>query len=207
MHNPAPPARSQVYSGYLTVPGPFEMNNYDSLKIHYQLHTSQSDPTKDPLVTWHQGGPGGSSIAVGLYTEMGYFQLSDQGAYVNDYAWNRKASMLYLESPAGSGQRHGYSECIKGGAAVTCEWDDVNQGEAYAHTLAAFKVAFPEFASNDLYLTGESYFGQYGPNIANFILTHTPFNTTLNLKGIAAGNACWGGTATDVTCNGPHEEQ
>ena len=28
-----------------------------------------------------------------------------------------------------------------------------------------------------------------GPNIANFILTNAPFNTTLNLKGIASGNA------------------
>ena len=48
---------------------------------------------------------------------------------------------------------------------------------------------------------------RYGPNIANWILTNSPFNTTLNLKGIAAGNACWGGDATNVQCNGPHEEQ
>ena len=47
-----------VYSGYLTVPGPFELTEYDSLSIHYQFHTSQRSPTKDPLVTWHQGGPG-----------------------------------------------------------------------------------------------------------------------------------------------------
>lgn len=30
---------------------------------------------------------------------------------------------------------------------------------------------------------------QYGPNIAHYILTHAPFNTTLNLKGLAQGNA------------------
>ena len=30
-----------AYSGFLTVPGPFELNPYDSLKIHYQFHTSQ----------------------------------------------------------------------------------------------------------------------------------------------------------------------
>lgn len=70
--------------------------------------------------------------------------------------------MLYLESPAGSGSSHGYSECIKAGSAVACHWDDVSQAEAYSHTLQAFKVAFPEFAANSLYLTGESYFGQYG---------------------------------------------
>ena len=28
-----------VYSGYLTVPGPFELTEYDSLSIHYQFHT------------------------------------------------------------------------------------------------------------------------------------------------------------------------
>ena len=61
----------KVYSGYLTVPGPFELTSYDSLEIHYQFHTSQSNPASDPVVTWHQGGPGGSSIEVGLYTEMG----------------------------------------------------------------------------------------------------------------------------------------
>ena len=38
------------------------------------LPTSQNDPASDPLVTWHQGGPGGSSM-YGAYTEMGYFQV------------------------------------------------------------------------------------------------------------------------------------
>ena len=155
----------KLYSGYIEVPGPFEQNDYDSLSIHYQFHTSQRTPSKDPLVTWHQGGPGGSSIDVGLYTEMGYFQNEAEGHYANEFAWNKVSNMLYLESPAGSGQSSGYSECVKGGKAVACEWDDVSQAEAYAHSLAAFKTAFPEFSSNDLYLTGESYFGQYGPNM------------------------------------------
>ena len=84
----------KVYSGYLHVPGPFEKTDYDSLSIHYQFHTSQNDPAKDPLVTWHQGGPGGSSINVGLYTEMGYFQLDDKGGHANPYAWNKVANML-----------------------------------------------------------------------------------------------------------------
>ena len=117
---------------------------------------------------------------------------------------------LYLESPAGSGSAFlagkGSSACLKNGKQVGCHWDDVSQAEAYAHTLAAFHKAFPEFASHDLYLTGESYFGQYGPNIAYYILNHAPFNTSLNLKGIAAGNACWGGDATHVDCNGLNSE-
>jgi carboxypeptidase C (cathepsin A) len=102
-----------------------------------------------------------------LYTEMGYFQVSDQGETVNPYAWNKVANMLYLESPAGSGQSSGFSACVQGGKDVACKWDDKSQAEAYAHTLGAFKKAFPEFASNELYLTGESYFGQCSPRESN----------------------------------------
>jgi len=157
----------------------------------------------------HQGGPGGSSIDVGLFGEMGVFQIGDKahGEYLNPYAWNKIANMLYLESPAGSGGNDGYSECRKGGKAVTCNWNDKTQAEAYAHTLMAFFKKFPEFANNDFYLTGESYFGQYGPNIAHFILNNAPFNNKINLKGIAAGNACWGGTESCVACNGPSQDR
>ena len=205
------PSHFQVYSGYLQVPGPFEQNDYDALSIHYQFHTSQSNTSeKDPVVTWHQGGPGGSSIAVGLYTEMGYFITDDHGAYVNEYAWNKVANMLYLESPAGSGGDAGFSTCVKSGKPVKCKWDDRSQAEAYGHTLAAFYKKFPEFASNSLYLTGESYFGQYGPNIAAWILNQpnrTVAGVSLPLEGIALGNACWGGTENKVQCNGPNSQQ
>ena len=54
---------------------------------------------------------------------------------------------------------------------------------------------------------GESYAGQYVPNIAHFIVTTEPFKTEINLKGLALGNACWGGDATHVNCNGPNSEQ
>lgn len=195
----------KVYSGFLDVPGP--INGYDALKIHYQFHTSQGDPAKDPVAVWHQGGPGGSSILVGLYGEMGAFTIGEKGNYLNPYAWNKVANMLYLESPAGSGGMDGFSECLKEGKPVPCAWDDKTQGEAYSHTLMAFFEAFPEFAKNPLFLTGESYFGQYGPNIAHFILNNEPFASKLNLKGLALGNACWGGNSTCVACNGPSEDK
>ena len=76
------------------------------------------------------------------------------------YAWNTVANMLYLESPAGSGGKVGFSYCVSGGEAVGCHWNDTSQAEAYAHTLVAFYKAFPEFKSNEFYMTGESYAGQ-----------------------------------------------
>mmetsp|Transcript_47126 Transcript_47126/g.102529 ORF Transcript_47126/g.102529 Transcript_47126/m.102529 type:complete len:500 (-) Transcript_47126:117-1616(-) len=195
----------KLYSGFLKVPGP--VAGYDELSIHYQFHTSQNDPTKDPIATWHQGGPGGSSITIGLYGELGAFIVGEEENYLNPWAWNKFANMLFLESPAGSGGNSGYSTCMKGGKTVDCSWNDVNQGEAYAHTLQAFFKAFPEFKTNDLYMTGESYFGQYGPNIANYIVNTAPFSTELNLKGLALGNACWGGNETLVACNGPSQDK
>ena len=60
------PTSFNVYSGFLKVAGPFKQNDYDSLSIHYQFQASQNDPKNDPIATWHQGGPGGSSIDVGL---------------------------------------------------------------------------------------------------------------------------------------------
>lgn len=194
----------KVYSGYLTVPdygGP-----YATLKIHYQFHESQRSPASDPVVTWHQGGPGGSSI-YGLFGEMGYFNIDSNGTHTNAYAWNRVSNMLYLESPAGSDDPIGFSYCLEksGKSANTCSWNDVTQAAAYAHTLKAFFVAFPEHAKSDLYLTGESYAGQYLPNIASYIVKNP--SVVSNLKGIAVGNGCWGGDDHTVTCNGPNSEQ
>lgn len=133
--------------------------------------------------------------------------MDDQGPHTNPYSWNHVASVLYLESPAGSGGASGFSTCNQGGKPVPCAWNDTSQGEAYAHTLAQFFKEFPEYSKNDLYMTGESYAGQYVPNIAHFILNNEPFKSSINLKGLALGNACWGGNATRVQCNGPNSQQ
>ena len=49
----------EVYSGYLDVPTT-GLQDYDSLRIHYELHTCVGDDC--PVAVWHQGGPGGSAI-------------------------------------------------------------------------------------------------------------------------------------------------
>ena len=67
-------SQTHKHNRYLDVPGPFEQNDYDSLKIHYEFHTSQNDPSKDPVLTWHQGGPGGSSVSVGAWYVLRVFE-------------------------------------------------------------------------------------------------------------------------------------
>ena len=55
------PTLFDVYSGFLNVSG-VDVAGYDGWVIHYQFHTSQKSPSTDPIMIWHTGGPGGSSI-------------------------------------------------------------------------------------------------------------------------------------------------
>ncbi len=202
----------KVYSGFLNVSDPQRASGYDRLVIHYQFDviSEMSAAADAPVAVWHTGGPGGSSI-YGLYGETGYFQVSASGMRTNtQYSWNNVASMLYLESPAGSflspfSTGSGFSYCLVDGQRQdTCSWTDVTQAAAYALTLDEFFAQFPEWSSNDLFLVGESYAGQYIPNIASRILQSHPV-LARRLKGLAIGNGCWGGGADSVMCNGPNE--
>ena len=206
----------QVYSGFLNVSDPTRSSGYDNLIIHYQFDVSSSknSSSTDPVAVWHTGGPGGSSI-YGLYGETGYFQVSSSGTQANTlYSWNQIASMLYLESPAGSflspfSQGSGFSYCMSNGVRQEiCTWNDVTQAAAYALTLDTFFAQFPEWSKNDLFLVGESYAGQYIPNIATWIQSSGNHpDLKRRLKGIAVGNGCWGGDQNTVLCNGPNEEK
>ena len=48
--------------------------------------------------------------------------------------------------------------------------------------------AYPEFKSNDLYLSGESYAGKYVPMLAREVYNEKDASRKLNLKGFAVGD-------------------
>ncbi len=59
--------------------------------------------------------------------------------------------------------------------------------------IQAFMDRFPQFRSNDLYITSESYGGHYMPTLAKQIVDEntaaaTTGNQKLNFKGFAVGN-------------------
>ena len=105
-----------LYSGYVDIP-----NSKKSL--HYMSALSRGNPLTDPLVIWFNGGPGCSSM-LGFSQENGPYALNDDDTIFrsNDYAWNLKANMFWLESPAGVG----FSIC---GDATQCKFDDNNSGD------------------------------------------------------------------------------
>ena len=87
-----------LYSGYLDVDG-------KDKQIHYMFVTSQSNPTTDPVILWLNGGPGCSSL-IGFFKEIGPVISEDKNASkleVNPYNWNKRANIIFFESPAGVG--------------------------------------------------------------------------------------------------------
>jgi len=173
---------SKQYSGYLPVTDGF---------LHYWFIESQNNPSTDPVLLWLNGGPGSSSL-IGLLTENGQLQTNDNSLndeitpgvpnlIYNPWNWSLNHSIIYLESPKGVG----FSYCTK----YPCNNNDQSQAEDVYTFLTEFFAAFSEYAANDFYITGESYAGIYIPLIMQQI---DEGNSSINLKGAAIGDGCWG---------------
>ena len=129
----------------------------------YYYVESENDPANDPLTLWLNGGPGASSIAFGMMTEIGQLvfnrdSLEHNNTAVpvlqyNQFGWSRFTNMLYLESPAGVG----FSYCDK--SALPCTSNDTSTAEDAYDALVAFYQRFPTFAKRPFFITGESYAG------------------------------------------------
>ncbi len=154
------------------------------------------------------GGPGSSSL-IGLLTENGPWQTDEQSLlsplpwgvgekvpqlFHRPHGWQRAASYIWLESPAGVG----FSYCdyplnkTTNKPLFPCTANDTSTAHDNHAVLQAFFKGFPEFAENEFFITGESYAGIYIPTLAELILTDTA--STINLQGVAVGNGCWGST-------------
>ena len=82
-----------LYAALNTVLVACQVAGYDGWVIHYQLDLSQSDSSNDPLTVWHTGGPGGSSI-YGLYGEVGYWLIGDDGPTVRESRFDETEMQL-----------------------------------------------------------------------------------------------------------------
>lgn len=173
-----------LYSGYVDIPN-------SKKQLHYVAALSQKNWQADPVIFWFNGGPGCSSM-LGFLQEHGPYALEDGATNFtkNSYSWNKEATMIYLEAPAGVG----FSVC---GDPAECKWDDFNSADDNMQAfLQIMTVKFPELQKNDLYISGESYAGIYVPRLVERIdwfignctgkepaCTYVP-----NLKGFMVGN-------------------
>lgn len=174
---PAGTYNFSVYSGYLYIDNSTEFNR----SFHYVFVTSQNNATSDPLVLWLNGGPGCSSLDGFVYEHGPWlFASNSTELEVNPYSWNANASVLYLESPVGVGFSNG----------TNLTYNDTLTAQDNDRAVRQFLLKFPEYISNDFYITGESYAGIYIPSLAQTIYWSNYGGATprVNLKGIAVGN-------------------
>ena len=149
---------SDAYSGYLSV--------NEEKDLFYIFIESENDPTTDPILVEQQGGPGASSLTsfmMGLNGPLLFIPFSQSIMY-NPYAWNKNASILYIESPAGVG----FSPY-----RVTPEkrvYNDMIQSEDSYAALKSWYKKFPEYApsgyNNSLFIIGMSYSGIFTPHLS-----------------------------------------
>lgn len=164
------PLSSRHFSGYLS--------SLNSTNLFYWFTESQSNPVTDPLLVWLSGGPGCSSL-FGSFAEIGPVLIHASGKLTsNEYAWNRKANLLFIESPAGVGfsYRANFSKY---------ETNDAETAQINFHALKSFYAKFPQFTLNSFYIAGQSYASRFIVYLSQVVFHH---KFPLNFRGIAVGN-------------------
>uniref|UniRef100_A0A1I8A947 Carboxypeptidase n=1 Tax=Steinernema glaseri TaxID=37863 RepID=A0A1I8A947_9BILA len=176
----APNVPWKQYAGY------FDVGENKGHHLHYWFVESQNDPVNDPVLLWLTGGPGCSGFSA-VVTEWGPFRVQPDGKTLdlNPHSWNKIANVLTLEAPAGVG----FSYTDDGDVST----NDQQTAEENWEALRAFFEQFPQFKSNDFYVTGESYGGVYVPTLVDTILRKQS-DYQMNLKGFAIGNGCVSGS-------------
>ncbi|KAK1421632.1 hypothetical protein QVD17_24118 [Tagetes erecta] len=137
----------------------------------------------DPVVIWLTGGPGCSS-AIALFKENGPFHLTNNLSLVwNDYGWDKVSNIIYIDQPIGTGFSYTSNE-------KDIRHDEKGVSDDLYDFLQEFFKLHPDYAKNDLYITGESYGGHYIPAFAARIYqgNKNKDGIHINLKGFAIGN-------------------
>ena len=146
-----PPAPQ--YSGFLDATA---ADPAAGVHLHYWFASSTSKDPLAPVTLWLNGGPGSSSI-LGMLQENGPLLINATGGLMeNPYAWTKHTNLLILESPSGVG----YSYCANSRKGEGCKNTDNSTARAARAALQDFfGNKFPELASRDFFITGESYAG------------------------------------------------
>jgi len=167
------------FSGYLKVS--------DTKNMHYWFVESSRSPSTDPVAFWTNGGPGCSGL-LGFLTEQGPFRVNkDMSLKYNPYSWNTIANMVFIEAPCGVGFSYSDND-------DDYKTDDATTASDNYKLVQAFMDRFPQYRTNELVITSESYGGHYMPTLAKEIVDQQAAGdannaaTKLNFRGFAVGN-------------------
>ncbi|XP_020226976.1 serine carboxypeptidase 24 isoform X1 [Cajanus cajan] len=175
-----PPVTFSQFSGYVTV------NEQHGRALFYWFTQATTSPENKPLLLWLNGGPGCSSVAYGASEEIGPFRINKTASslYLNKYAWNKEANILFLESPAGVGFSYTNTS-----SDLKTSGDKRTAQDALIF-LIRWVERFPQYKYREFYIAGESYAGHYVPQLAKKVHDYNKNHPhILNLKGFIVGNA------------------
>ncbi|KAF7333425.1 Carboxypeptidase [Mycena venus] len=150
---------------------PISADPNETRKLFFWFFPPGPEGSFDDLILWMNGGPGCSSLE-GFLQENGPFQwgVGTAKPVPNVNSWTNLSSVLWVEQPVGTG----------GTPNITDEDDLSVQLIGF---LQQFLEVFSELKGKKLYLSGESYAGQYVPWIASHIFEN-PTTLNLSLQGI-----------------------
>ncbi|KAE8704853.1 Serine carboxypeptidase-like 18 [Hibiscus syriacus] len=174
-------------------PLPFKLETgyigVDDVEFFYYFTESERNPAEDPLLLWITGGPGCSSLS-GFFFEIGplrFNMVEYNGSlptfFLNQYAWTKVSSIIFLDAPVGTG--FSYSRMPQG-----FKTGDMKHAISCYNFLRKWLESHPKFLTNPLYIAGDSYSGMIIPIITQAISDDIEDQgmLTLNLKGYLLGN-------------------
>ncbi|XP_017002816.2 retinoid-inducible serine carboxypeptidase [Drosophila takahashii] len=122
----------------------------------YYTTADVSSYTERPLVLWLQGGPGGSSTALGNFQELG--PLDSNGAQ-REGNWVQHVNVLFIDNPVGAGFSYADNTSLL-----------VTNNEELIDDLMTFMLHFYKlhsaFKDVPLHIFSESYGGKMAPALA-----------------------------------------
>lgn len=170
--------------------GYVEVDEEHGARLFYYFIESERNPAEDPLILWITGGPGCSALS-GLLFEIGPLKFDVAGytegfprlVYFED-SWTKVSNVIFLDAPVGTGFSYSREEA---GLNVSL----TESGRQHHVFLRKWVAEHPEFASNPLYIGGDSYSGYTVPVTAMDIATSSDDEEPpkLNLVGYLVGNA------------------
>ncbi|XP_059285785.1 serine carboxypeptidase-like 18 [Lycium ferocissimum] len=150
------PLPFELETGYIGV------GQSEEVQLFYYFIKSESQPKVDPLLLWLVGGPGVSAL-YSIAFEIGPIRF-DAREYngslptlsYHPYGYTKAASIIFLDSPVGSGFSYATNQNGKHSNPLLAS-------EHIYQFLRKWLIENPSYQSNDFYVGGDSYGGIFVP--------------------------------------------
>ncbi|KAK1588507.1 hypothetical protein Q3G72_024143 [Acer saccharum] len=152
-----------------------------------------------PIILWLQGGPGASGVGIGNFEEVGPL---DTNLKPRNSTWLRKADLLFVDNPVGTGYSYVEDEKL-------FVKSDVEAATDLTTLLEEIFNKNQKLQKSPLYIVAESYGGKFAATLG--LSAHTAIESgklKLKLGGVALGDSwispedfvlSWGPLLKDVS--------